>query len=305
MQIKTVSIVGLGALGVLFAQHFTRRLPEGSLRVVADAERIARYRAEGVYCNDEPCAFTYVAADQPDTPADLALFCVKFGGLRDACRAMRHQIGENTIILSALNGITSEDIIAESFGYERILYCVAQGMDAVKVGNRMTFGRPGMLCFGEREPGVVSDRARRVADFFDSLQFPHELVTDMMHRMWGKLMLNVGVNQAVAVYEGDYGAIQREGEARSTMIAAMREVLALSRYEGVNLTEGDVTYWLDIVDSLSPGSRPSMRQDLEAGRKSEVELFSGTIVRLGEKHGVDTPVNRWLHERIVRMEQAF
>lgn len=305
MRIKTVSIIGLGALGVLFGKLLGDRMPKGSVRVVADAKRIERYRAEGVYCNGQRCDFTYVSDDAPSDPADLALFAVKFGGLRDACRSMKGQIGENTVILSALNGISSEEIIAETFGQDRLLYCVAQGMDAVKVGNRMTYSQTGLLSFGDREPGVVSDKARDVAAFFESVQFPHELVTDMMRRMWGKLMLNVGINQAVAVFEGTYGTVLRPGEARDVMTGAMREVLALSKYEGVELTEQDVQYWLRIVDTLSPDSKPSMRQDLEAGRKSEVELFSGTVVRLGEKHGVDTPVNRMLYERILQMERSF
>ena len=123
--------------------------------------------------------------------------------------------------------------------------------------------------------------------------------------MWGKLMLNVGVNQTVAVFGPNYGAIQAEGTQRDTMIAAMREVIELSRFENVSLTEDDLQNWLDILLTLNPKGKPSMRQDVEAKRPSEVALFSGTILALGEKHGVETPVNRILYERILQMEANY
>ena len=112
----------------------------------------------------------------------------------------------------------------------------------------------------------------------------------MEKRMWGKFMLNVGVNQTVAVFGPDYGAIQQPGSQRDTMIAAIREVVSLSKPEGVALTESDVTYWLDVLRTLNPRGKPSMRQDVEAGRPSEVALFAGTVLALAQKHGIATPV---------------
>jgi 2-dehydropantoate 2-reductase len=106
-------------------------------------------------------------------------------------------VGEQTIFLSLLNGISSEETISHAYGGEHVLYSVAQGMDAVKVGNQMNYANMGMICFGDRQPGIISENAQVVENFFTSVQLPHQLDTDMNRRMWGKLMLNVGVNQAV------------------------------------------------------------------------------------------------------------
>ncbi len=305
MKINTVSIIGLGALGILFGHHLSKRMPPENLRIIADQDRIARYQKEGVYCNDERCNFNYVSPEDPTAPADLLIFTVKYQGLADAIRAVKNQVGPNTIIMSALNGITSEASIGEAYGMGKVLYCVAQGMDAVKVGNQLTYHNMGMLCFGEREPGVISARVRRVAEFFDSTDFPYEIETDMYKRLWGKFMLNVGVNQTVAVYGENYGDIQREGRPREIMIAAMREVIVLSEKEGINLTEEDLRYWLAVLAKLSPEGKPSMRQDVEAKRYSEVDLFAGTVLELGQKHGVATPVNKELYDRIKRVESEY
>lgn len=99
--------------------------------------------------------------------------------------------------------------------------------------------------------------------------------------------------------------IQREGQARDTMIAAMREVMLLSEEEGINLSEDDLNYWLEVLGQLSPEGKPSMRQDIEARRYSEVDLFAGTVLELGKRHGIATPVNQELYAQIKAMEANF
>lgn len=127
----------------------------------------------------------------------------------------------------------------------------------------------------------------------------------MVRRQWGKLMLNVGINQAVMVFEGDYATVQRPGKPREVMLGAMREVQKLSVLEGYPITDAEYDDWVALADSLAPAGKPSMRQDGEAHRKSEVELFAGTIIRKARKYGLDVPVNRWLYERVMEMEAAY
>lgn len=305
MEIKKVSIVGLGALGILFGHHLSKKLPKADLRIIADQDRIKRYQTEGVYCNGEHCDFNYVTPDELVEPADLILFTVKYDGLKDAISAVKNHVGEQTILLSALNGITSEAIIGDAYGMDKVLYCVAQGMDAVKVGNQLTYDNMGMLSFGEHNPGTRSEKAERVEAFFEKTEVPYEVVSEMVKRQWGKFMLNVGVNQTVAIYESNYGEIQKEGPARETMIAAMREVIVLSEKEGIYLTEKDIDYWLTILATLSPEGKPSMAQDIDARRHSEVELFAGTVLKLADKHRISTPVNRDLYDRIKQFESHY
>ncbi|WHZ00793.1 ketopantoate reductase family protein [Neobacillus sp. YX16] len=305
MEIKKVSIIGLGALGILFGNHLAKRMPKEDVRIIADRKRIDKYKEEHVYCNGELCDFHYVTPEEPCEPADLLIFTVKYEGLYDAIQAVQHHVGKDTIILSALNGITSEGIIGQVYGLDKVLYSVAQGMDAVKVGNKLTYDHMGMLCFGDQKSGGISDKVKSVAAFFDKIDLPYEVDTNMNNRLWGKFMLNVGVNQTVAVYKSNYGEVQREGEARETLIAAMREVITLSEYEGVNLTEADLNYWLSVLAVLSPEGKPSMAQDLEARRYSEVSLFAGAVLEMGEKHRVPTPVNKKLYDTIKSIESTY
>lgn len=303
MEIRTVSLIGLGALGVMFSHPLSQKAACGSFRIIADAGRIARYRQEGVYSNGERCDFTYVTPEEDTGPADLVIFAVKHRDLPDAIRAVRRQVGPCTVLLSLLNGILSEEIIAETYGADRILYCTAQGMDAVKTGNRLTYGHMGYLAFGDRAPGPASDNVRRVAAYLGCAGIPYRVVENMARQLWGKFMLNVGINQVIAVNGGNYGTVQQPGLERETMVAAMREVIPLAQKEGVDLAEADIADWLKIVDTLSPDGKPSLSQDLEARRPSEVELFSGTVLKLAEKQGIAVPVNRGLYDRIREMEK--
>lgn len=305
MQIKTVSIIGLGALGVLFGHHLSQHMPYEDLRIIADRERISRYQREGIYCNGEPCRFNFVAPEEIGSPADLIIFTVKYNGLKDAIKAVKNQVRLNTVFLSLLNGVTSETIIGQTYGMDKVLYSVAQGMDAVKVGSQMTYAHMGIICFGDQEPGAISPQAQAVADFFEATKLPYELDCQMHKRLWGKLLLNVGINQTVALFGSTYGDVQQEGTARDIMIAAMREVITLSEKENVYLNEEDLNYWLRLVSTLSPLGKPSMRQDIEARRPSEVELFAGTILAMGEKYNIPTPINKALYEKIRDIENQY
>ncbi|MDD3921831.1 MAG: ketopantoate reductase family protein [Eubacteriales bacterium] len=305
MEIQTVTIVGLGALGTLFGHQLAKHMPKENLRILADENRIARYQRDGVFSNGEKCDFHFVTPKEALPPADLVLVAVKFGQLQSALETMRGQVGENTLILSLLNGISSEEVIGKVYGREKIVDCVAYGMDAVKVGNKLTFGHMGKLCIGTHLQGKPTEAVQRIARFFAAHDFPYEVDEAMGKRMWGKFMLNVGVNQTLAVFGPNYGALQKEGLQRDTMIAAMREVIALSQPEGAHLTEEDLTYWLDLLSTLNPEGKASMRQDVEAKRPSEVGLFAGTVIALAEKHGLDVPVNRMLLKRVGEMEAQY
>ncbi|NCB41569.1 MAG: ketopantoate reductase family protein [Clostridia bacterium] len=305
MQIKTVSIIGLGSLGMMYGHHLSKYMPFNSLRIIAGNQRILRYQTEGVYCNGECCNFNYRLPQEKSSPADLVLFTVKFKDLPDAIEAAKNQVGPDTILISLLNGIGSEELIAQSFGINQVIYSVAQGMDATKIKNNVEYHNMGLICFGSIQPGIVDSKLEAVRIFFDRVKLPYELILDMRHKLWGKFMLNVGVNQAVTVFECDYGGILKEGIARDTMIAAMEEVLVLSDKEGVHLTQADLDYWLRVLEGLSPIGKPSMRQDIEAKRKSEVELFAGAVLDLSKKHHIVSPVNQMFYDKIKEMETDF
>ncbi|MDO4263827.1 MAG: ketopantoate reductase family protein [Deinococcus sp.] len=302
-DIHTVAVIGLGALGILFGGQLAAELPPGQVRVVADAARTKRYRAEGVVMDGQRVPFHYLTPEDTPSPADLVLVCVKFHALEAALPLIESQLGPHTLIVSALNGIASEEVLGRHFGPERTVYAVAQEMDARREGNRLVYRDRGQLVIGPMTPDPAeAARVQAVERFFARAGLPHSVDPDMPRRLWGKWMLNVGVNQTVALHRGTFADVQPGGKARGTFLAAMREVLALAPHAGVGLSEDDFAYWVRVMDSLDPAAKPSLAQDLEAGRPTELELFAGTVIRLGQQYGVPTPVNEELYAGIRALE---
>lgn len=306
MKIEKVAIVGRGALGILYGAHFTEKLGKQAVSFVASEDRIERYMSSQPVCNGRACDFSYISEKNEGNPADLVIFAVKSTKLEEALKTAKNVIGEDTVIISVLNGISSEKIIASEYGSARIIHCVAQGMDAVKLGDELTYSKMGELIVGTPEAEKEKlERLEALCSFFEQTQLPYTRDENIIHRMWSKFMLNVGVNQVVMVNEGTYRTIQQPGEAREMMIEAMREVIKLSEFEGAGVTEKELQEYVDLVDTLHPDKMPSMRQDGIEKRRSEVELFSGTVIRLSEENGIKSPVNEMLYRRIKEIESSY
>ena len=95
-----------------------------------------------------------------------------------------------------------------------------------------------------------------MTELFDRTGLAYKVPDDILREQWNKLMLNTGVNQVTAVYGAPYSLIQKEGEARTMMIEAMREVLRVADTQDIDLTEADIDYWLELLATLNPEDIP-------------------------------------------------
>jgi len=294
MEIKRVHFIGLGAIGLKYAARI-HDVDPALVRVIASPARIARLQATPPTVNGSPYHFEYLRPDEPaaDGPADLIFVAVKWRHLSEALDDMRGFVGDNTAIISLMNGIASEEVIAREFGRERVIYANVY-MDAVRSGHAVTYRDIGRIVFGEENNTVVSPRVQAIEALFAKAHIPSTVPADMLRAHWAKFMLNVGINQASAVLRAPYGTFRTNPHARELMVAAAREVLEISRRAGVGLDESDVERFLAIIDSVDPAGKTSMLQDVEGHRETEVDIFAGTVVDLGERYGVPTPVNRTL-----------
>ena len=303
MEIKTVAIVGMGALGMLYGEQLQKVLPAGAVRFVMDEERFKRHKNDKYEVNGVEQSFTLQSVAQAE-PVDLVIVATKFSGLNEALEEMQGLVGPQTIIFSVLNGISSEEYIKERYGDDNLLYCVALGMDAVREGTSLTYQHKGILKLGmlakKQRPALAA-----VMALLEKAGIQYVIEEDILHALWAKLLLNVGINQTCMVYETNYGGAFTNEEARQDMFAAMHEVITVAQREGIKLTEADFEGCVKVLRGLSPEGLPSMRQDAMYKRKSEVELFAGTIIRLGAKHNVPTPVNQRYYDIIKAMEAKY
>ena len=305
-MIRSVTLVGMGAMGILLGHAFSRALGPDNVTFLAKGERLERCRREGAWCNGEPCAFRF--SDGTDRgPAELLIFAVKAPDLAEAMELAAPAVGPDTVILSVLNGVSSEEELEQAFGPEKVLYTVTQGMDAVREGNRLTYHNAGAMFLGLPEEDWF-DRGEKLdaaVEVFRRAGLPAAREEHILHRMWCKYMLNVGVNQVCMAYELDYGGVQDPGEARDRMIAAMDEARKVGACQGVLVTQKDRADYLAVLDRMDPRGIPSMRQDGLARRRTEVELFAGNVIRTARRYGMSVPVNEMLYDRIRAMEAGW
>ncbi|HNS14918.1 MAG TPA: ketopantoate reductase family protein [Syntrophorhabdaceae bacterium] len=302
--VDTVSIIGAGAMGAAYASILHTMDPR-CVTLIAGGERFERLSREGLIVNGKHYPVPVVKPEDPRPPADLIIVAVKHHQLDKAVRDLKNSVGEQTIAISVMNGIESEEQIGDAYGMDRVLYAVAVGIDAVKEGNAVTYTKQGRIFFGERENGVITGRVRRVQELFDRAGIVYETPPDMIRILWWKFMINVGINQASAALRAAYSVFQESREAQDLMESAMREVMALAAKAGIRLTEEDIQNWYAVLAGLSPGGKTSMLQDVEAGRKTEVEMFAGKMIELGRRYNVPTPVNQQLFETIRQIEASY
>lgn len=300
-----ISVIGLGAMGAAHAARITDAWPQAELRVVADGRRADRLRTAPVLVNGKPYRFAVCEPSQPVEPADLVIVTVKDHHLPTAIRDIAGHVGESTIILSLLNGISSERVLAAAYPLAAIPLAVSVGIDAVRQpSGDVHFTSLGRVEFGGPVIGG-DDSLDRLSTYLTQAGIPWVRPADMERALWWKWLVNVGANQVSALLEAPYAVLQRPGPARELMLAAQREVIAVAQAEGVDLRASDTDTWLDVLAGLGPENYTSMAQDALAHRRTEVDIFAGAVVDLGGRNGVATPVNWMLLQTFLARQELW
>jgi 2-dehydropantoate 2-reductase len=301
--VKKIAIIGAGALGAAYASILFEMDPQ-CVCFIASGGRYEKLKNEGVVVNGKRYAIT-LAQPEEASPADLLLVAVKHHHLDQAIGEMKKAVGPATTILSVMNGIDSEERIGAVYGMDKVVYGLTLGIDAVREGNRVNYTNQGRIFFGESKNPDMTDRVRRIHELFDRAGIVHVIPPDMIRSLWFKYMVNVGANQTSAVLQANYGTLRTSSEARNLMESAMREVITIAGEINVDLGEKDIEEWYKVLEGLNPAGKTSMFQDVEAGRKTEVEMLAGTVIELGKRYGIRTPVNQRLFDELKRIEALY
>lgn len=296
-MIKNVLICGLGAVGMTFACKIQKALPE-CLKVLVDIERLKRYSQNPPKMNGEEKFFDYVLPYETDYKADLVIIATKMDGLGAALANLRNFVGENTIILPILNGIEAEEKVAEVYGWDKVLYGYFIGHSAMRVGNSVVQDGVGKIVFGGAS-------AASVAEFFSRVGIDFDNPENIKYAKWLKFSLNVVSNQSSCILKMTFGDMQKSERFQEFARNIVREVMELARLEGVEGWENLEKDFIKALFMMSEDGKTSMWQDVEAGKKTELEIFAGTVLKLGAKHGVPTPYNQVMYEMIRIIEEKF
>ena len=288
--IRTAALLGLGAIGTLYAGKISACDPS-VLRIIADPARAARFQADPPSLNGIRLRLDYAAPETPGDPADLVLVAVKSTGLPAALPAIAPFLADHTQILPLLNGVTAQDVLAEAFGGSRVLYGYVYCESAMRTGNAVVQNGVTRIVFGEAANTPPAPRVLAVSAFFERLGVEHHVPDDMVSAQWRKFILNVGINQAQALLRAPCRELQENPESMRLARTLMEEAAVVANAIGIPDASAIPDWAESVIRGAAPGNKTSMLQDVEAGRPPEIDLFAGTVCRLGRRFGIPTPAN--------------
>ena len=280
-EIKHVLICGIGAIGSIYADKISR-YDNKNLKILVDKTRYEKYLKNPKMFNGKELKLNYILPENNDYKADLIMIATKYDGLNDAVNNIKNFVKDDTIILSLLNGVTSEEYLAQKYGWEHIIHSYFVGHSAMRNGNNITFDGTGNIIFGVLNPQITDKNDENILkNYFDKTGIDYKIPEDIECSLWLKYMLNVSSNQISAILHKTFGQMQKSQKIRELLKNIMHEVVEIAKARGVKDTDTLIDEAFKVFDKMCPEGKTSMLQDIEAGRKTEVDMFAGTVIKMG------------------------
>ena len=305
-----IAIFGTGGVG----GYFGGRLAEAGYDVsfVARGDHLAAIHEHGLTIRSPRGDAVVRPEDASDDPGDIGpvdavVVATKTFQLDEAAAAMGPLLRDDTLVIPLLNGVEAPDRLASVLprgivlgGLCRIIAYVAEPGVIEHVG-----AEP-YVAFGATDDGTrmrAGEPIETLRDAFADAGVSVEIPEDIRLAMWRKFLLVASWGALGAITRAPIGVIREHDETRTLLNEAMEEIHAVANARGVPLDRSALEAALGFFDGLNPISTTSMQRDLAEGRPSELEAWSGAVVRLGAEEGVDTPVHRVVHHAMIPWER--
>jgi 2-dehydropantoate 2-reductase len=302
-----ICILGAGSLGSAIGGALTAGGLDVWLMGRPGSAHIEAMRQKGLTLIEggvERTVEVRVATDGREVgPVDLLIVLVKSRCTAEAIQGAGPLIGERTIVLSLQNGLGNEEILIERLGKERVLGGRTYAGGNLAAPGRVIVGVKGKKTLIGEWDGTSTERVTGIAALLNRAGLETQVSPDIRAVIWNKFLVNVSTGAICGITGLPYGQLNQVKEAVDCAAAAVAEAIAVARAEGVALSMTDPREaWNRAVEGLPFGFKTSMRQDIEKGEKTEIDFINGAVVRLGEKWGVPTPVNKTLVAAIKGIE---
>ncbi len=302
-----VAVVGAGAIGGLVGGRLAGAGHEVWL-IHRRPEMVDALRSGGLLLEDdsgEHAVPVRATADAREAGmVDLVVVLVKTPQTHDAALAARPLVGEDTVVLTLQNGLGNREILGQAVGEERVLAGITYAGAAVLAPGRVRETAPGATVIGEKD-GRSTERVERLARAFTEAGLPTTVAPHIETALWAKLVINASLNATCAISGANPSQLLGIPEACAWLRLAAQEVAAVARAGGVELPFSDAGERVIQHCRTIGASKPSMLQDVEQGRWTEVDAINGAVVRAGERLNVPTPYNRALALLVRTLEERL
>jgi 2-dehydropantoate 2-reductase len=232
----------------------------------------------------------------------LIILGVKAWQVKDVSKKLNVILDDDTVVMPLQNGVSAIEEIAESIEEKNIIggSCrIISKVEAPGVINHM--GIAPTIVFGELN-NQTTQRIQRIKDIFDAAAIESFIPRDIQAEIWKKF-ISICISGLGAITRSTYGEMREVEESRTLIRELLTEIYNVAIAAGVSLKEDLVEKIMDVVDRMPYNSTSSLIRDVMEGRPSEIEYQNGTVVKLGLKFGVPTPVNRFIYNCITPMER--
>jgi 2-dehydropantoate 2-reductase len=298
-------IVGPGAMGCLFASRLSRAGYDVTLLdyIRERAEKISR---QGIMVEGVTGKYTVnvpVVVGEAGPHPDYAMICVKAINTKEAGEAIEPWLHPKTVVATLQNGIGNIETLTEIFGKERVLGGVTSEGATVLGWGKIRHSGQGPTIFGPE--GGPESPLERLVSAFNKAGFKTESTANVEGLIWGKLIINAGINALTAITRLNNGRLPGLKGARLVMEEAIKEAVDVAKAKKIQIPYHDPLGRVLGVCHDTAGNISSMLQDVLNKKVTEVDFINGAIVREGEALGIPTPVNRILTSLVQAIQESY
>jgi len=300
-----IAIIGTGGAGGYFGGKLA--LAGNNVTFLARGEHLKAIKENGLSVKSISGDFHVHPAKATDKiseigKSDLIILGVKAWQVKEITRELKTIIGTETSVIPLQNGILAAEELSFGLNPQNILCGLCKIMSKIESPGIINhFGIDPAVIFGEQD-NSKTDHVFKIKELFKKSGVNAKIPDDIHVELWKKFIPICG-SALLAVARSTYGEILEIKETRKLMYDLLEEIYLLSQKAGIKIKQDYVEKSIAFMDTFPYDSTSSLTRDVWEGKPSEIEYQNGTVVRLGEKYGVDTPINRFIYNCILPMEK--
>lgn len=262
------------------------------MSVIAKDERNERLKKNGCLINNiiyRPEVLTPEEAHG----VDLLIVCLKYNALQDALEDIQQIVDEHTLVMSLMNGVDSEQIIGNQIGMQHMVYSLIK-VASHKEGLEYVFDP-------ETTIGIVLEKNEGIDELLSQSDLHYRMTSYIQEEIWSKFRLNVTKNLPQAILGAGVGCYSDSNHVKAIQFGLKEELEAIANAKGIDMSKADPSATRG--SAVPKTARYSTLQDLDAKRHTEIDMFSGAIIKMGKELNIPTPYNEFVYHIIKAMEE--
>ncbi len=299
-----VAVIGAGGVGGYFGGKMA--YAGNDVVFIARGEHLRALQQSGITIRSIAGDFTVnpvVATDSLVAVKDarLIILGVKAWQVKDIAAKIQPFISPDTMVLPLQNGVLASGELSAILGTRHVLSGLCRIFSKIESPGVIShMGIEPEIVFGEQND-EITPRVQEVCQMMTKSGITARIADNIQAELWKKF-INICSSALLAVARCTYGALRETPESRQLLLELFEEIYAVSVRAGIDIKHEFIDKTMAFVDTYPYDATSSLTRDIWQGRPSEIEYQNGTVVRLGEKYGVPTPINRFLYHCILPME---